>query len=96
MMPQTALQATPTGRTPPSGRGRRPELRRIRCRTLYELEEAVAERGHERSALIYDAEHDLYRFRYDERFTFSRAIRTMTFSGGTVVRTVREPPGVFR
>ena len=48
------------------------ELRRIRCETLYLLEVEWREMGEGDPKLVYDEEADLFRFRSDGRFAFSR------------------------
>ena len=48
------------------------EFRRDRCKTLYLLEMECLEMGEEDPKLVYDEENDLFRFRSDGRFAFSR------------------------
>jgi hypothetical protein len=48
------------------------EFRRVRCETLYLLEMEFREMGEGDLKLTYDEEHDLFRFRSDGRFAFSR------------------------
>jgi hypothetical protein len=47
------------------------EKRRSRAEALYELETGLREEGWPSEELVYDAEHDLYRFS-DGEFAFSR------------------------
>jgi hypothetical protein len=47
------------------------EKRRSRAEALYELETGLREEGWPSEELVYDAEHDLYRFSGGE-FAFSR------------------------
>lgn len=48
------------------------ELRRVRVRTFYDLEMEFRRQGFLADpALVYDEEHDLFRF-HDSRFAFSR------------------------
>ena len=47
------------------------EMRRRRAEILYELETGFREEGLPSEELVYDEEHDLYRFA-DGEFTFSR------------------------
>ena len=46
------------------------EMRRRRAESLYELETLFREEGI--SELVYDEDHDLFRFPEDGRFAFSR------------------------
>jgi hypothetical protein len=48
------------------------ELRRYRCETLYLLEMECRKIGEGDPKLFYDEEDDLFRFRSDRRFAFSR------------------------
>ena len=48
------------------------ELRRDRCETLYRLEMEYRRMGDGNPKLVYDEKADLFRFRSDGRFAFSR------------------------
>jgi hypothetical protein len=48
------------------------ELRRVRCETLYLLEVEFRKMDFGDSKLVYDEDNDLFRFRSDGRFAFSR------------------------
>lgn len=56
------------------------EMRRCRAETRYELEALFAEAGWYSEELIYDEEHDLYRFA-DGEYANERPLREMGFIG---------------